>query len=165
MNANKFRDDTQHLKSAHQVRVEMFMNKMGVHAPNKPVLDLDEKSRLLLAKLVMEEVLEYLEGLGIELVLNTGDRGYVIYFKNLIFSCSHDTNIEEVIDGVCDIKFVITKALSMFGIPDLPFQQLVDYNNLMKFSSDGHRAENGKWVKPANHTPPKIKELLEAIQS
>lgn len=167
MNRNKIKELMATTKSEHQNRVEMFMEMMGIHPQSEPdESKVTDNQRLLLAMLVVEETLEYLNGLGIELMHYNDDSAqyFGVTIEDLDFEVLPEFNLEEIIDGACDIKFVVTKALSIFGVPDEPFQQLVDYNNLMKFSGDGHRNEDGKWVKPSDHPKPEIGRLLDAFQ-
>jgi len=165
MNPYQFSCNRNSLKSAHQHRVEMFMNLMGVRVNKYTSIDVSDETRLLLAMLVVEELLEYLKGLGVDLIhINpTNHESCRVEFSDIDFDVNPGFNLKEIVDGACDIKFVITKALSCFGVPDEPFQEIVDSNNLLKFSADGHRDENGKWIKPSDHPEPPIDRLLDAL--
>jgi predicted HAD superfamily Cof-like phosphohydrolase len=146
-------------KSQHQVRTELFANKMGFLIPVRPVSTMSLQTRVLLARLILEETFELVErGLGIEVVVN--EEG-----KQELLPKSAQIDPIEVIDGVCDVRFVATKILCIMGVPDEPFQTLVDLNNLMKFS-DGHSIDvGGKLIKPSNHPKPEIKRLFEALKN
>ncbi|RME74113.1 MAG: hypothetical protein D6785_16225, partial [Planctomycetota bacterium] len=70
-------------------------------------------------------------------------------------------SLVEIADGCADIMVVTTGTLSACGISDIPLQEEVDQNNLSKFGPGGYEREDGKWVKPPDHKPPKILKILE----
>lgn len=149
----------------HQERVEKFMKLAGQELPDRPTLP-NEEVRLLRAKLILEEALETIEALGMSVCVTYKDGltfGPTIEKHNICFIPNKTANLEEIIDGCCDISVVTIGTLSACGVPDQPFLEEVDENNLAKFGPGGYRREDGKWVKPPDHTPPKIKEVLKAI--
>lgn len=52
-------------------------------------------------------------------------------------------------------------TLSACGIAYAPILREVDDANLRKFGPGGRRREDGKWLKPPDWEPPKIRERLE----
>jgi hypothetical protein len=150
------------LKSSHQQRVEAFVNlKKGLSVPDRPQDLLTTRVRILLARLAFEEVLEYIiEGLGIDIQLGINSK---LSLENVEFVPGEDMDIVETIDGACDVRYVVTKALSLCGVPDTVFQEIVDHNNLLKFA-DGHRYDqHGKLIKPPDHPKAEIKKMFEAL--
>lgn len=143
-------------KSEHQKKVEEFMRLAGQEVPDKPQVP-SEEVRLLRARLIMEENLETIRGLGI---IVRDVCGNVIDISFLKFYTHFEPNLPEIIDGCCDLKVVTTGTLSACGIADEEPQRRVDENNLEKFGPGGHRDENGKWVKPPGHTPPNFDDLI-----
>ncbi len=156
-------------KTLHQMRVEIFMTKAKQNVPDKPTIP-DADTRVLRAKLIMEECLETIWALGVEIeVTDYLDEELNIFLdknnKLTIHPLSEDyVNLIEIADGCADIKVVTTGTLSAFGIPDEVLQDLVDLNNLDKFGPGHMIREDGKLIKPPNHTPPKIKELLKSLE-
>ena len=152
------------MKSAHQKRVEKFMQLQGTKFPAAIGPDM----RVFLARLVMEETLEYIQkGLGVEVHLcePANDHSYNVNFDYLYFDWA--TNVidkKETVDGVCDIRFVTTQALSLLGYPDELFQQEVDTNNLIKFASGSYEDEHGKLIKPEDHPEPNIQKLIDILE-
>ena len=69
----------------------------------------------------------------------------------------------ETIDGCCDLAVVTTGTLSACGVPDLPFQQAVDQNNLEKFGPGNTIRDDGKLIKPPGHKPPDIAGILSRL--
>lgn len=148
------------LKTEHQQRVEEFMKLAGQEVPARITVPSEEVRRLR-AKLILEEALETVEALGFHHV-GVKDTTVDDYLSNCQ---SVEPDLVEVIDGCSDLKVVTTGTLSAFGVPDLIFQCEVDNNNLAKFGPGGYRREDGKWMKPVDHKPPKIAELIERVKS
>ena len=142
-------------RSEHQKRVDKFMKLAGQEVPNKPVIP-DEKTRLLRAKLILEEASELIKGLGFQII--------ALIDESIIVDPSqkYEPNLVEISDGIADVIVVTTGTASACGINSEAVQILVDENNLAKFGPGGYRRRDGKWVKPKNHLPPNIKEELES---
>lgn len=153
------------MKSNHQLRVEEFMRLAGQAAPTNPTLPSLEV-RKLRASLILEEALETIEALGFSVRIDN-DTEYdteVVMGPNLYFDDDYKPDMEGVIDGCCDLKVVTTGTLSALGLPDDLFQEEVDNNNLAKFGPGHSLRSDGKLIKPPDHKPPKIKELLETLK-
>ena len=148
-------------KSAHQQRVEKFMQLAQQAVPNVvgiPALEV----RILRAKLMLEEVLETVAALGVHVIVN----GSAIDPATFHFEESGQVpNLVEIIDGCLDVHVVTTGTQVACGAPDELVQALVDINNLEKFGPGGFRRSDGKWVKPPNHQPPDIAGALEQIKA
>lgn len=135
------------------------MQKAGQEVPTSPTLPSLEV-RKLRAKLILEEALETVHALGFSVQYdNYNSRNHDVLFVD-----ENDPNIEEVIDGCCDVKVVTTGTLVAFGLPDDPFQDEVDDNNLAKFGPGHSIRGDGKLIKPPGHKPPKIKEILDTLK-
>lgn len=150
-------------KSEHQQQVEEFMRLAKQEVPDKPTVP-SEEVRLLRARLIYEECMETLEdGLGVIIRwdMNKKNPEGVVSPEFII---RKDFNMEELIDGCCDISVVTTGTLSACGIPDTPFQEEVDNNNLAKFGPGHSWREDGKLIKPPGHKPPNIKQILAALE-
>lgn len=151
------------MKSDHQLRVEEFMRLAGQEVPKSPALPSLEVRRLR-AKLILEEALETIHALGFSINADFLDSRKLENAYCLELVDVGDPNLEEIIDGCCDIKVVTTGTLSACGLPDDLFQEEVDNNNLAKFGPGHSRRSDGKLIKPPDHKPPKIKELLETLK-
>ncbi len=152
-------------KSDHYKRIEEFMRLAGQDTPDKPIIPSLEV-RELRAKLILEEALETIQALGFDVVIDN-DTEYdtiVQMNNNLRFVEAYKPSLEEIVDGVIDISVVSYGTLVACGVPDLPFQEEVDNNNLAKFGPGHSRREDGKLIKPPDHKPPRIKELLETLK-
>jgi hypothetical protein len=118
------------------------------HDPRQAVLPKpgvpDEATRLLLARLILEEAQETINALGFEIVRT----------PTLVGSLRPD--LENVIDGCCDTIYVATGAMVACGVPDLPHLYAVCRANNRKFPGGVPTIEpvTGKYLKPPGWTPP-----------
>lgn len=158
--------DGKAVRSKHQQAVDAFMRGAGQHLPSKPTVP-DEATRIGRARLLLEECLETIEALGVTVVARDEIDGEcvvlgmcdsVLDFET--FPCS--ISLSEIIDGCIDLRVVATGTLSACGIPDTPFQEEVDNNNLLKIAG-GHLDEHGKFIKPKNHPKPDIAGILAGL--
>lgn len=151
------------MKSDHQKRIEEFMLLAKQEVPSKPTLPSVEVRRLR-AKLILEEAIETIHGLGFELQFDLyNSRNPVDGYGELQLVEFSEGDLEEIVDGCCDISVVTYGTLSACGVPDLPFIEEVDNNNLAKFGPGHTIRVDGKLIKPPDHEPPKIKEILETL--
>ncbi len=63
-----------------------------------------------------------------------------------------------VIDGACDLIYVVLGTMVEFGIDIEPFFDEVHRSNMDK--TGGEKREDGKMLKPKNWKPPQIAEML-----
>ena len=148
------------LFSKHQLAVIQFMLRAKQPAPATPSIP-DGKHRILGARIMLEEVMEtILDGMAITL-LNKHTRE-PIEFADIEFQIQDGVrpNLVELIDGCCDTRYVATWVLCSWGIPDEQFQEEVDHNNILKFGPGHSWDDNGKLIKPPQHRPPQIEEIL-----
>jgi len=117
----------------------------------------DSKTRLLRAKLIMEEAIETIQSLGVEMQFLDMDA--------ITFVESSAGSLVKVVDGCCDIAVVTTGTLSACGVGDIVPQRLVNEANLRKFGPGGQLRSDGKWIKPPDFVGPDrlIQEYLERM--
>jgi predicted HAD superfamily Cof-like phosphohydrolase len=157
-------------KSAHQQRVEKFMALANQEVPGKPTIP-DEKTRRFRAKIILEEALETIEGLGFEVVMKPAD-GELDMGPEDAYSVSrgeleigeqvHEPDMVKIVDGCADVIVVTTGTLSACGVADCSVQDEVDQSNLRKFGPGSYKREDGKWMKPPDFRPPDIEAVLAA---
>lgn len=119
----------------HYDRVKEFMRLAGQDTPEEATIP-NEKIRRLRAKLILEEALETIVALGFNVwasgpnksIRITDDRTHFAMIPN-----ASGSNLEQLIDGCCDLSVVTIGTLIAFGIPDKPFLEEVDAANLRKF--------------------------------
>lgn len=137
------------------------MQQAGQDTPTSPIIP-DDETRILRAKLILEEAFETVQGLGVGVRI-TGTNPTITDAKAapLDFFIHSDADLEEVADGCADISVVTIGTLIACGIDDEPLLEEVDQANLRKFAPGSYRRADGKWMKPPDWTPPDIAGVLE----
>jgi predicted HAD superfamily Cof-like phosphohydrolase len=126
------------------------MENANQEVPVKPV-DPGFDVRLLRCKLILEEALETIAALGFSVRLdlehfngdNVDDVTGLIDFDEVNTLVCNDTitfdpaclefDMEQAVDGCCDISVVTIGTMIALGVPDEPFLLEVDKANLRKF--------------------------------
>ena len=161
-------------KSLHQQRVEYFMKLASQEVPAEATMASD-KVRKLRAKLVFEEAMELINGLGVEITFHMSGDGVDLSINDPTapkdkpdlrvrsheFEVVADGDFEEIADGCCDVSVVTIGTLSAFGLSDEPLLKLTDENNLDKFRPGHSIREDGKLIKPPNHPKPDFKQAIK----
>lgn len=138
----------------HQKRVEEFMKKAGQNIPDKPTLP-NRETRFLRARLIYEEAMETIEALGFDIQIPL-DSTKVEFVDN------GQENLVKIIDGCLDTSVVVRGCMSACGVKDKELLEEVDNNNLAKFGPGHSLREDGKLIKPPDHKPPRIRDLLKS---
>jgi len=144
------------MPTAHYNRVKEFMQRVGQDTPEGAVVP-DEKTRILRAKLILEEALETVAALGVTVQSN----GAEVTEEGLVYDAPNEPDLQEVADGCADISVVTIGTLIAFGIDDDPLLEEVDASNLRKFGPGSYRRDDGKWMKPSDWTPPDIMGAID----
>lgn len=149
------------MKSEHQQRVEELMVKAKQEVPNKPTIP-DARTRILRAKLILEEAIETVTALGVDVVFHAPENSKLNQLHGLSFYDNGKPNLIEIADGCWDIRVVTTGTLSACGIHDEEGQIEVDKNNLAKFDNpNAYWREDGKFVKAPDHPKPDIESIIQ----
>lgn len=148
----------------HQKRVEKFMRLAGQQVPLSPTMP-DGPTRLLRAKLILEEAIETVHALGFEFYLIDRSNGCDDYddrssSSEVIFVEHGEPDLVQIADGCADVSVVTIGTLSACGIDAQPLIEAIDESNLAKFTGDAHRREDGKWQKPTGWQAPDIARIL-----
>lgn len=140
------------------------MHHAGQETPAAPTIP-DEETRVLRAKLILEEALETVKALGVGVRVTTDDGREVDFHHvdHLDFFPAGDVDLEGVVDGCADISVVTVGTLIAFGVDDEPVLEEVDMANLRKFAPGSYRRDDGKWMKPPGWTPPDIPGVLARL--
>ncbi len=144
------------MPTEHYQRVKIFMEKVGQSTPTEVIIP-NERTRLLRARLILEEALETVHALGISVAV----QGQEVEMDSCTFMPDKPVDIEGVADGCADISVVTVGTLIAFGIEDEKLLREVDEANLRKFGPGSYVREDGKWMKPPDWTPPDIAGVLK----
>lgn len=156
--------------SDHEQKVREFHQKGNQLISEKPTIP-DEKTRILRAKLILEEALETIEAMGVDVSVTERwcDGEYVDYRfittnkikeGTIVFEIETDCDLVAVADGCADLKVVTTGTQLAFGIPIDETQEAVDDSNLAKFKGDYSIREDGKLIKPSDWKAPDLEKIL-----
>jgi predicted HAD superfamily Cof-like phosphohydrolase len=144
----------------HIDNVKTFMVLASQEVPTTLTIP-SESDRKLRAKLILEEAFELIEkGLGIEVSQPQGSDHLEV--DRLIYQCVGDVDPVEAIDGAVDTLWVgVTGVAAIFGLTDKLEACVaeVDRSNLSKFI-DGHRRDDGKWVKGPSYSPADLRSII-----
>lgn len=69
--------------------------------------------------------------------------------------------LEQVADALADLMYVTIGTAVAFGIDIQSVWETVHESNMSKFI-DGHRRDDGKWMKGPSWRPPHIREVIAA---
>lgn len=139
--------------------------KTSLAMPDKPTLPIMD-TRMLGAKLILEEALETIKALGFQVRLdkyNLYDTFVDISRISFMPYVNPDSSDEEakqkrlldVIDGCCDTAYVSAYTMLMCGVPDLPhFTEVCDANNRKFPEGVATLNEYGKYQKPEGWVGP-----------
>lgn len=117
-----------------QLQVQCFMEKAGQECPMKPKMPSDKVQNLRI-ELIDEELQELSEA-----------------FVN--------QNIVEVADAIGDLMVVVIGAGVACGIDLAPVWDEINRSNMSKFI-DGHRREDGKWMKGPSYSPANLTPIIQ----
>lgn len=122
-----------------------------------------EETRLLRAKVILEEALETINGLGVHLSLR-GTFAVENGIDDFTLRIGRPYDLEKIIDGCCDVIYVATGTLASCGVPDVPHLQEVCQANLDKFPGGvATFREDGKFLKPEGWEPPDHASVQNAV--
>jgi predicted HAD superfamily Cof-like phosphohydrolase len=79
---------------------------------------------------------------------------------SVIFSIYKGMDLVEVADGCADLKVVTIGTEVACGIPSDKVWSEVHRSNMSKFI-DGHKREDGKWVRGPAYSPANLQPILE----
>lgn len=121
-----------------------------------------KEQRMLRVKLLLEEVLEYANAAGIKVAIKDDYElnSIELFVEDFTLTEGGVPNLVDMIDGLCDIVYVAVGGQLETGINPEPFDTEVCDSNDSKFI-DGHRAENGKWIKGRSYRPVDLKSILK----
>lgn len=144
----------------HQTCVEEFHTAFAhpvAYAPAMPSMEL----RLLRVRLLLEEVVEFAQAVGVDVQVAMMDGNAVVFEVDPAIDHSK-VNLVEAADGLGDIRYVTDGANLVFGFPGEAVLAEIHRSNMSKLGEDGRPIlrEDGKILKGPNYTPPNIAKVL-----
>lgn len=142
-----------------QRQVAEFMRRAFQDTPNTPTSPTKEV-RELRVRLILEELLEFADALKVDFNGWTDDGMILLDAKD--GSELTDKQWEDTYDAILDLLVVVMGAAVAMGLEVEPGWGEVHRSNMSKFI-DGHRREDGKWVKGPSYSPPKLGGIIKAM--
>lgn len=133
-----------------QNEIREFMVKAGQQTPAKPEMPSMEVRKLRI-KLIAEELLELCAAYGVDMRTD-GDEVEVAESEKI-------TSLVEAYDAVLDLMVVVIGTGVAQGTDLQPGWDEVHRSNMSKFI-DGHRREDGKWIKGPSYSPADLAPIL-----
>lgn len=142
------------------MQVKQFMEaarQSMADSPSVPTRDI----RVLRARLLFEEILEFVEASGLEIEVQSGYGQTFRLNKDTVYSCvdSGSVNVVEIADSLADIGYVSYGAALAYGIDMEPIENAVHENNMTKFDGAWFD-EHGKLRKGPNYKPIDLEPLI-----
>lgn len=129
------------------------MRKAGQECPDKPTMPSLE-TRILRVKLIAEELDELAKAFNLDLCIIDGGI--------MVEEFSHGKpNLVKSVDGTGDLRVVVSGTDVAMGVDGQAVDEEIHRSNMTKFI-DGHRREDGKWVKGPNYTPANLQLIIDA---
>lgn len=149
-----------------QAAVKEFHQKFGLTVGDTPAV----RDAELRAALIVEEAIETAAALmllahGSKEVAYWKLRGMVVNAVGAVEKLPDDPDalFAEVIDGICDTKYVLDGSGVVFGVDLDPFFFEVHRSNMAK--EGGPMRADGKILKPEGWEPPRIVEMLRDLKA
>jgi predicted HAD superfamily Cof-like phosphohydrolase len=148
-----------------QKNVREFMQKAGQDTPDVLTIP-DEATRILRVKILLEEVFEYADAMGVGIYnKSTGAAKDNVNDDTVEFVIKGDVDLVEVADAIADVDYINNGNAIAMGIDMEPVKVEVQRSNMSKFI-DGHRRDDGKWVKGPSYSPADVAgELVTQFDS
>lgn len=148
-----------------------FHDAYGVPMRDMPTSDVPELERLLRARLVLEEALEFVEAMGCTVYAPDsfieGQLTQVVPTDIQIqIDPTRDVDLELAADALADTAYVVEGSAVQLGIDLDPVFAEVHRSNMSKLGADGkpiYRAEDGKVLKGPGFRPPDIGRVLRDL--
>lgn len=138
-----------------QQLVREFMQAAGQNTPNTPTMpDLDVRELRL--SLIAEELKELAEALHISWI-----EGYPC--GEQWDDSEPPADLVKAADAIGDLLVVTYGAAVALGINIDPVFAEIHRSNMTKFI-DGHRREDGKWIKGPSYSPARLAEIIAVQQ-
>lgn len=144
--------------------VHEFMCLFGQPVRYQPTADIPDEERLLRARLVVEEALEFAAALGVR-VTGIADDLHEHNAHSVHVELNGDPlDVVEAADALADITYVTEGSAWTLGVPLHDVFREVHRSNMTKADPETGRpnvSPDGKVLKPAGWTPPDVRGVLE----
>lgn len=148
--------------------VREFHETFGVTVRDVPTTDITPDERLLRARLVLKEALEFVEAMGCVLQDGPGLFNEVIPSVMVVLDHGAKIDLVEAADALADLDYVVAGSALTLGIPHGAVVREVHHSNMSKLGADGkpiYREVDGKILKGPGYSPPDVAGVLRAASA
>ena len=138
--------------------VRDWMYRAGQQSPEQFQF-MDEETARLRARLILEECMETMEAFGARLILEDESPYPDDVHLWKIDLPPNEEHYVKLLDGLCDMLYVIYGTFVAMGLSDMPFFREVHRSNVTKLEGLSHR-EDGKVAKSEAYEPPDLHRIL-----
>lgn len=150
--------------AAAEAQVKDFMQKAGQATPERPTVPSDDV-RILRVKLIAEELCELCDAYDIDLKIDfTTSKKPEITVTLEHDRYRHGVSLVEAYDAYLDLMVVVLGGAIAQGTKVQPGWEEVHSSNMSKFI-DGHRREDGKWMKGPSYRPANLRPIIDVQSS
>lgn len=142
-------------------KVKEFSRAAGQPTPERPTIP-DPKTRILRARLIFEELVEYCDAAGIDAIFTDGNNGWDIKLDKDDISFKLNANKVDIVgvaDSQADLSYVVEGMGISYGIDTEAVFDLVHENNMSKFPTT--LDEYGKVMKNSSYKPLDLTSEIE----
>jgi predicted HAD superfamily Cof-like phosphohydrolase len=148
----------------HYARVRQFMEGASQQVPDRPTIPAAD-IRILRVRLMLEEVLEVAEALGVTVRAEDESAWYKLTLDKCDIQADGVPDLVEAAKELADLSVVgPAGTAAACGIDLLPVLEAVDRNNLGKIEVGHKDPATGKWLKPPGYPKPDIASIIRAQQ-
>lgn len=133
------------------------MVAFGQTVRDVPTTDITEAERVLRARLVVEEALEFAEAMGCWVKAPAGGTFVSPASVEVLLDPAGSVDLVEATDAIGDLTVVTKGSALTLGVPCDEVLEVIHETNMAKLGPDGRpvlREEDGKVVKPEGWQPP-----------
>lgn len=144
-----------------QALVTEFHAKMGLPVASEPTVGTPEQ-RCLRVRLMLEELLEFAEAAGIEIVVGDAAQAVALDLKpgtEIQITAEHDPDLARMTHEHIDHQYVVAGTTVELGLPVREGLPLIHEANMRK--EPGNKDAGGKIRKPEGWTPADVSGLLK----
>lgn len=143
--------------------VAKFMRAFGQKVRTNPTTDISENERILRARLVLEEALEFVAAMGFDAFVEPGHNGEEHDVQ--LSDTGNGIDLVEAADAIGDVLVVTYGSGHTLGIPTADVFAEVHRSNMDKLGPDGKPIvrEDGKVIKPEGWQKPDIAGALYGL--
>lgn len=146
--------------SDREARVADFHRACALPVASEPTVGTPEQ-RVLRVRLILEEVLEFAEAAGVQVIVGDSVDSMEVRRQDLMFYSINDPDLPKMLHELADTQYVTSGTAVELGLPLTAAFSEVHAANMRKVGPDGKAVmRNGKVCKPEGWQPADVAKVL-----